>query len=194
MRILRLSEIRTMRTRLGLTQAQLAELAGVSQAYIAKIEAGTVDPRISTLEKISKALERATTMEKRVTVEQIMASPIITVKPNDKIEKAIRLMESNYISQLPVLKGGTQVGSISEGTIVRKIASGEDMLKLLKRGVKEIMEDPFPTVSKNADLDLVYHLLEHGAAVLVIEHGRAVGIATKADVFKLMGKLERARM
>jgi len=194
MRILRLSEIRTMRARLGLTQVQLAQLAGVSQAYIAKIEAGTVDPRISTLEKISKALERATTIEKHATVEQIMSSPIIAVKPNDKIEKAIWLMESNDISQLPVLKGGTQVGSISEGTIVRKIASGEDMLKLLKRGVKEIMEDPFPTVSKSADLTLVYHLLEHGAAVLVTGHGGVVGIATKADVFKLMGKLERARM
>lgn len=180
-----------MRARLGITQVELAKLAGVTQAYIAKIEAGTTDPRISTLERISKALERATVAEKYVTVEQIMASPIIAVKPNDKIKKAIRLMEAYNISQLPVLDSEIQVGSVSETTLVRKITSGENMLRLLSRDIKEIMEDPFPSVGKDADVDVVYHLLEHEPAVLVVERGKAVGIVTKADVFKLMGELKR---
>lgn len=176
-----------MRTRLGLTQVQLAELAGVTQAYIAKIEAGAADPRISTLEKISKALERATTKEKHVTIGQIMTSPIVTIKPNDWIEKAISLMKSYDISQLPVLDGETQVGSISEATIVHKIVAGENMHKLLRCSVSEIMDGPFPMVGK--DVDVVYPLLEHEPAVLVVEHGKVVGIVTKADLFKLAGKL-----
>jgi predicted transcriptional regulator len=59
MKILKHEEIRAMRMKLGLTQTQLAQLAGVTQAYIAKIEAGKADPRVSTLEKILAALERA---------------------------------------------------------------------------------------------------------------------------------------
>ncbi|MDI6819704.1 MAG: CBS domain-containing protein [Candidatus Hodarchaeaceae archaeon] len=192
MRILKPTEIRTLRAKLGLTQAQLAELAGVTQAYIAKIEAGTADPRVSTLEKILTALKRAR-VEKRVTAGQIMATPIISVRPNDKIEKAIRLMESYNISQLPILDGATQVGAISETTIMRKIADGEDMFKLVRRNVEETMDNPFPSISKDTDIDTVYHLLEHNPAVLVIDRGRAAGIVTKADVLKLVKELGKIK-
>lgn len=192
MRILKPTEIRALRAKLGLTQAQLAELAGVTQAYIAKIEAGTTDPRVSTLEKILTALERAR-VEKRVTAGQIMATPIISVRPNDKIEKAIRLMESYNISQLPILDGATQVGAISETTIMRKIADGEDMFKLVRRNVEETMDNPFPSISKDTDIDTVYHLLEHNPAVLVIDRGRVVGIVTKADVLKLVKELRKIK-
>ncbi len=188
MRILRLSEVKAMRTRLGLSQKQLAELAGVTQAYISKIEARTVDPRVSTLEKISKALERATAMEKRATVGQIMTSPIVAVKSDDRVDKAIQLMKSHDISQLPVLDGEVQVGSISEATVVQRIASGENMARLLKRNVGEIMENSFPTVSKDTDIDVVYPLLEHEPAIIVVERGKVAGIVTKADLFKLAGK------
>lgn len=185
MRILRPSEIKAMRIKLGLTQAQLAELAGITQAYVSKIEAATADPRVSTLEKISRALERATDAEKRVTVEKIMTSPIIAVRSRDRVEKAVRLMKSYDISQIPVIEGGVNVGSISEATIVRKIASGENMSRLLKRDVDELMDGPFPTLNKDADVDVVYSLLKHEPAVLIMEHGKAIGIVTKADLFKL---------
>jgi predicted transcriptional regulator len=190
MRILKPSELRAMRTKLGLTQLQLAELAGVTQAYIAKIEAGTTDPRVSTLEKILKSLEKAT-HEKHITAEQIMATPIIAVRPDDRIEKAVRLMESYNVSQLPVLDGTAQVGSMSEATLIHKISAGEDMFKLVRSGVQEIMEDPFPTVGKDTDVDMVYHLLEHTSAVLIIDRGKPVGIVTKADILKLMGEFKK---
>jgi predicted transcriptional regulator len=190
MRILKPSEVRARRRKLGLTQVQLAELAGVTQAYIAKIEAGTVDPRVSTLEKILKALEKAT-REKRVTAEQIMAAPIIAVRPGDKIEKAVRLMESYDISQLPVLDGTAQVGSISEATLMHKISAGEDMFKLVRSSIQEIMEDPFPTVGKETDADTVYHLLEHAPAILIIDRGKPVGIVAKADILKLIGEFKK---
>ena len=40
-----------------LTQAQLAQLSGVSQSTIAQIESGKKDPSISTLKKIAAALD-----------------------------------------------------------------------------------------------------------------------------------------
>jgi len=41
----------------GLTQAQLAELCETTQQQIAKIENGTVDPRLSTLRRIADSLQ-----------------------------------------------------------------------------------------------------------------------------------------
>jgi predicted transcriptional regulator len=184
MKILKHEEIRAMRMKLGLTQTQLAQLAGVTQAYIAKIEAGKADPRVSTLEKILAALGRAAP-KKRTVAGEIMTSPIIYIKPTDKIRKAVRLMESHGISQLPVLDKFAQVGSISETTLMRKIADRIDLSKLMLQKVEKVMEGPFPAVDRGTDVDTVYRLLEHSPAVLVVERGRPAGIVTKADVLKL---------
>lgn len=190
MRIPKPSELKSMRMRLGLTQTQLAELSGVTQAYIAKIESGDADPRISTLEKILKALEKAS-KKTYISAERVMAKPVISVKPTDRVEKAIKLMVTYDISQLPVLKEGVQVGSISEATLMHKIEEGEDMFKLIRRSVGEIMDDPFPAVSKGYPIDTVYSLLTHHPAVMVTDQGKSVGIITKADILKLMGEFKK---
>lgn len=49
-------ELRWARQAAGLTQAQLAKLAGVSQQQIAKIERPDSNPTLATLEKVAKAL------------------------------------------------------------------------------------------------------------------------------------------
>lgn len=49
--------IRAARERLGLTQEQLAEKAGVSTGLIAQIEAGTTRPSLGTVERLSTALQ-----------------------------------------------------------------------------------------------------------------------------------------
>lgn len=190
MAILRPSEVKAARVHLGLSQAKLAELAGVTQAYIAKIEAGVADPRVSTMERISKALERPAVKDSRVSIGRIMSSPIVFSKPTDKIERVIKAMKVHGISQMPVLDGNVQVGSISEATILQKITSGEKMDKLLSRSVSEIMEEPLPTVGKDVEIDVIFRLLEHEPAVLVVERGRPAGIVTKADVFKLTGRFK----
>lgn len=51
--------IRLIRERLGMTQAQLGKRCGLSQQYVAAIESGKKDIRISTLSKILRALECA---------------------------------------------------------------------------------------------------------------------------------------
>jgi transcriptional regulator with XRE-family HTH domain len=48
--------IKRVRERQHMTQAALAEAAGVHRVYIAQIEGGTKVPSIATLEKIAKAL------------------------------------------------------------------------------------------------------------------------------------------
>ena len=48
--------IRIVRTSLRMSQANLARLSGVTQAHLAGIETGKVDPRVSTLKRIFDAM------------------------------------------------------------------------------------------------------------------------------------------
>ncbi len=48
--------VRILRTSLRMTQAELAKRAKMPQSHIASIEAGKIDPQISTLKKVFKAL------------------------------------------------------------------------------------------------------------------------------------------
>jgi predicted transcriptional regulator len=51
-------QLAAARELLNITQAQLAVAAGVHQPVIARIEAGTVDPRPSTVAKLREAIDR----------------------------------------------------------------------------------------------------------------------------------------
>jgi DNA-binding XRE family transcriptional regulator len=51
------SQIRGARAMLGLKQADLAEMAGISKTGLINIESGQADPKVSTLEAIRRALE-----------------------------------------------------------------------------------------------------------------------------------------
>ena len=53
------SQIRGARAMLGLKQADLAEMAGISKTGLINIESGASDPKSSTLKAIQHALETA---------------------------------------------------------------------------------------------------------------------------------------
>lgn len=184
-------DIRKLRLQVELTQVELARKAGVSQSLIARIEAGDIDPRLSTLRKILDTLKeveiaKESEKKKKLLAKDIMKSPVIYASPMDTIRKASKLMEENDISQLPVLENGLQVGSISETHVIKEMTSEKDMSNLSSRKVKEIMVEGFPTVGKNTDIEVISNLVKANPAVLVVEKGRAVGIITKTDVIKLL--------
>jgi transcriptional regulator with XRE-family HTH domain len=49
--------LRRQRMRRALTQAELAERAGVTTATVARIERDEIEPRMTTLRKLAQALE-----------------------------------------------------------------------------------------------------------------------------------------
>ncbi|MCD6559774.1 MAG: CBS domain-containing protein [Palaeococcus sp.] len=174
-------EIKRIRKELGITQEELAKRAGVTQAYIAKLENGKVDPRLSTFNRILEAL--ISCKKSKIKAKTIMSSPIIGVKPYEKVEKVIKLMNENNISQVPVLAGSKVVGSITERSLVRKSMDFEDVYE---RKAMEVMDEPFPIVSEEDDLEIVKYLLEeHPAVIVQNRQGIPVGIITRSDLFKL---------
>lgn len=49
--------LRAARKRLGLTQEEVAGRSGVHVTEVSRIEAGKRDPKVSTLERLAKAVE-----------------------------------------------------------------------------------------------------------------------------------------
>jgi transcriptional regulator with XRE-family HTH domain len=49
--------LRAARKKLDLTQEEVAERSGVQAGEVSRIERGLRDPRVSTLEKLAKAVE-----------------------------------------------------------------------------------------------------------------------------------------
>ncbi|HSB46512.1 MAG TPA: CBS domain-containing protein [Candidatus Bilamarchaeum sp.] len=178
--MLEVERIGKLRKQLGLTQKELATLAGVSQSLIAKIESGKIDPAYSKVMQILSALENEHSKGKK-TAGQIMSAGLAFVSPNDRITAAIKLMKEKDISQVPVLEGGKCVGSLSESDILDLVSAHRDLKRL---HVREAMKESFPVIPANSVVDIITDLLRHYSAVLVEKDGHISGIITKADLFK----------
>jgi predicted transcriptional regulator len=166
--------IREMRKEAGMSQASLARLAKVSQAHIAKIESEKVDPRLSTVNRITRILQSA---ERGKRCRSIMNHGIISIGPGTPVEEIISIMRDRDISQMPVLEGDIQVGSVDEATIIKSL--GRRFRSLVAR---DIMDRPFPVVDARDPVDMVSPLLDFHSAVLVSERGKLKGIIAKSDL------------
>jgi CBS domain-containing protein len=54
-------------------------------------------------------------------VWQIMSSPVVTVPPGETVRRCMEVMTERRIRHLPVVEGGTMVGMISIGDLVRAV-------------------------------------------------------------------------
>ena len=169
-----------MRKLAGLTQKQLGKKAGVSQSLIARIEKGTVDPRLSTVRRIVEALHPQT--ETR-SAKDVMHSPVATISAQDIVRRAVDIMKETGYSQLPVLIDGRVVGSVQEATLLDKVAKSSNPIAVLSGTVYNVMDNAFRTVQPNTPLpDVIEILSSHEPAVLVMKDGLPYGIVTKIDV------------
>ncbi len=177
-----LSSIEQERKALGLSQKELARMAGVSQSLISKIERGRLVPSYDTAVRIFQALERAKVRGGCTKASEVMTTPVISVRPDDPLSRAISLMTEKGISQLPVISGGKALGSVTEEGILKKMPEIS-----MDTPVREVMESLFPIVPPEATLQVVRDLLTSYPAVLVQEHGKIIGIITKSDLLKQIG-------
>ncbi|MFQ5836808.1 MAG: XRE family transcriptional regulator, partial [Candidatus Bathyarchaeia archaeon] len=170
-----LEKIARKRKMLGLTQKKLANLSGVSQSLIAKLESGKTDPSYTKVKAIIDVLNQLE-MKMEVHAREIVHSKVVSVQKSDKVSKAVRLMMEHGYSQLPVFDGEHAVGSISEKTILSQVSAGRDLSQISVLFVEEVMNEAFPQVGEDAPLSLISGLLQVYPAVLVSKKGKVTGI------------------
>ncbi len=178
-----ITEIKKKRKVLNITQFKLAKLVGVSQSLIAKLESGKLDPSYSNVKRIFLALEKMEISDSKK-VRNVMNDKLFRVEISDTVKSAIGLMKRNGISQLPVFDGKNNVGSISEKTILDKLASGESMDSVVNDIVEEIMDGPLPTVDEDLPVKAAAQLLQYNQGLLVLRKSKFIGFVTKADLLK----------
>ncbi|MFA4946440.1 MAG: CBS domain-containing protein [Candidatus Micrarchaeia archaeon] len=170
-------ELAVRRRQLGLTQTQLAREADVSQSLVAKLEAGKADASYSRVKSLFDALARLEA-EGSLKAGDVMHRGVKSARSGEPAVKAARLMKNNGLSQLPVVRDGVIVGSVSESILLDAVARGVDLHSM---PVGEIMGECFPQVSPATPFQSVLELLKSHPAVLVSSRGAVKGIVTKAD-------------
>jgi len=182
-----LGDVRRLRKGLGLTQARLASIAGVSQSAIAKIERGQMVPSYEMAKKIFDALQKKLSeVEPEAIASRVRTKVVRTTSPDSTLQEAAEVMRHHGFSQLPVTKDGKIVGNVTEGAIATLILEGRDLKDLARIKVSQIMDAPLPTIDEDAPVSIVAALLQRYPAVIVVKRGEIAGIVAKSDLMKLL--------
>jgi cystathionine beta-synthase len=107
---------------------------------------------------------------------------LVSVAPETTVGEALDLMNSNGLSQVPVLDDGSSVGSVRDNRVMAQLL---DNRELLQAPVTQVMDAPFPVVNENVEVARAKQYLKASPAVLVEEYGRIVGIVTRHDVLDI---------
>lgn len=162
----KVAELRQKRKERSMTQTELARRAGVSQSFVAKLEAGEVSPGYERVRRLEEALED----ENGATVEPHIR-PAVTVDPDGPAVDAARtVLEAGYAI---VARDGVQIGSIQPPHILPQTAGG-----LHDRTAESIMSEAFPELSPHASETSLRSLLSHSPVVVIVDDGAITGAVT----------------
>jgi predicted transcriptional regulator len=175
-----LKKIRILRKKNNLTQKQLANLAGVSQSLIAKIESNRIDPTYTKVQQILLTLEQINNKEE-IKAKEIMQKKIIFADEKENIKDLILVMKKKGISQIPIRCKENICGLVTEKTIIDNLLKRENLSGLK---AKEIMEDAPPIIGINTNLKTLLLLLKESPVVLVAQKGQIKGIISKTDLIE----------
>lgn len=105
---------------------------------------------------------------------------LVAAVPGDPLDRAIRLMRDHEISQIPVLEGGTVVGSLNEAAVMKLLHDGIDYRTA---EVGPVMGKPLPVLDENVHVTEAFRVLLTGTTGIVITRkGTPSGILTRADL------------
>lgn len=125
-----------------------------------------------------------------------MTKEVVTVKPKARMLDAHKLMRSNNIRRVPVVKGGKVVGIITRSDVREAEPSEATTLNvweihylLAKLEVRDIMTRDVITVHENDTIKKAAQLMNThkiGGLPVVDNEDRLVGIITESDIFKIL--------
>ena len=125
-------------------------------------------------------------------MSDVMTTNVITIPSNTSLAEARRVMEAHHVRRIPVVDRGMLVGIVTRDQLDRigpsQISSFNihDLTRLLNKvTVKDVMTKNPITVSPDATVEEGVTLAQEKkiGALLVVDNGRLMGIATTNDFF-----------
>jgi len=118
-------------------------------------------------------------------IENHKHEKLVTVNADQLVSEAVALMTKLNISQIPVLKNGKYVGSISDTHLFSKMIDTPD---LKNKKTETVMQPAFPFVDANTPLEEISKkITRENSAVLVKDNSGEVHIVTKHDIIQAIG-------
>src|SRR5258708_6036206 len=112
---------------------------------------------------------------------------LVTARPYQTVFHALKTMQEQDISQIPVFEENLPIGTIYEDQILTLALQGKDLRKLV---VREVMSKPLPQVPKTAPVERVTHILSHENPAVFVDMGNAhFEILTKYDLMSTVASL-----
>jgi cystathionine beta-synthase len=115
---------------------------------------------------------------------------LIAVASHEKVGRAIEILQSFGISQLPVARAVRPedvdeiVGSIHDRTLLEKVFRDREAIN---RDVVEVMDPPLPMVQTGAGIeDMVADLSRGAEAIVVVDGSRPTGVLTRVDLLEFL--------
>jgi acetoin utilization protein AcuB len=125
-------------------------------------------------------------------MSDVMTTNVVTIPSNTSLAETRRVMEAHHLRRLPVVDRGVLVGIVTRDQLDRigpsQISSFNihDLTRLLNKvTVKDVMTKNPITVSPDATVEEGVTLAQEKkiGALLVVDNGRLMGIATTNDFF-----------
>lgn len=147
----------------------------------------------------------------RISVDDVMTHFVVTLRPEDTIENAVRLLVRNRISGAPVVQDGKLVGLMSEADLVQAFAPprgrfpavAAGSLTFLLRGapaghvhnvcVGDVMSRDVVSISMDASVWEAASLVDRrGFRQLPVTdgEGHVMGILTRSDLVRAMARTD----
>jgi len=124
------------------------------------------------------------------TVGELMTKDVVTVGPDETVERAVQSMIDHDIGCVVVAEADQVVGMFTERDLTRRTLKDPS---LLRRRVGDVMSSPVVTVERDMVLDAACELMisERIRRLVVTERGRLVGIVTERDVIRWVDAVVR---
>ena len=117
----------------------------------------------------------------KITVNELMTRDVVTVSEDCPLEEAARIMVDNNISGLPVMRGDTLVGMITESDLFKIFL---ELLGARTMGMRVTIKVP---ESKGVLAKLTQALAENGANIISLGTFFGDDLSNRTIVFKVQG-------
>jgi cystathionine beta-synthase len=115
------------------------------------------------------------------------ARELIIARPYQTVFHALKTMQEQDISQIPVFEENLPIGTIYEDQILNLALQGKDLRKLV---VREMMSKPLPQIPGSAPVERITYILSHENPAVFVEMGNArFEILTKYDLMSTVASL-----